>query len=430
MNIQLLMTGNELMSGDIVDSNSAMLAQRLKDLGVEVTRKVTVADDFPLLVNEITQMAAQADVLIINGGLGPTSDDLTAQALATVAQVELQEHPQALAHVTSWCQKRGAKVNQPNLKQAILPAGADIIANSVGSAVGIKLNVNHCLVMCTPGVPRELSVMLEDEICPLISALLPEELHVHTTRYQVFGYGESSLQHLLAEQFPDWPKELEIGFRATMPLLELKITTRTHAQQLLKQQWLPRLIASLDSHIIHEITDKPTTLAYKLQTLLTEKKMTITAAESCTGGLIASLLTKEAGASNVFHAGFVTYHNESKAAVLGVDKTILEEKGAVSKETVEAMAKGALRVSGADLAIAVSGIAGPDGGSDDKPVGTVWIAWGDKAQINSVCLLIKANRWQFQQQVAAIGLDLIRRKLLGLKETPRYFIERNPQKNV
>lgn len=142
--VQLLLTGNELMTGDIVDSNSAMIAEQLKELGLEITRKVTVADDLAMLTNEINQLAEQADILIINGGLGPTVDDLTAQALANAIQVELTEHVQALAHITSWCKKRGAPLNKPNLKQAILPQGCDIIPNSQGSAVGFKVSHLNC----------------------------------------------------------------------------------------------------------------------------------------------------------------------------------------------------------------------------------------------------------------------------------------------
>lgn len=418
------MTGNELMSGDIIDSNSAMIAQRLKDIGVEVKRKVTVSDDFSLLVDEISHIAKQADVLIVNGGLGPTSDDLTAEALAKVAGCDIDQHSEALTHIMRWCADRGAEVNEPNLKQTMLPKGCDIVANSVGSAVGIKMLVNNCTVICTPGVPRELKVMLDEEIIPFIKQKSPDSINVHTTRFQLFGYGESGLQKMLAENFPDWPESLEIGFRASLPLLELKITSRSTEDLTLKQIWLDKLQAYLGDHVIHEITDAPISIAQKVLLLLKADNKTLTTAESCTGGLIASLLTKEAGASASFHAGFVTYDNAIKSAVLNVDDNLLAKFGAVSEETVKAMAVGALAKSNSDYVIAVSGIAGPDGGTEEKPVGTVWIAWGDVNAIDSVCLQVKSNRWHFQNIVAAIGLDLIRRKLQRLNSTPRYFIER------
>ncbi|MGJ8692164.1 MAG: CinA family nicotinamide mononucleotide deamidase-related protein [Thalassotalea sp.] len=427
MKIQLLMTGNELMSGDIIDSNSAMIAQMFKDIGVEIKRKVTVSDDFDLLVNEIDIISQQADILIINGGLGPTTDDLTAQALAKVAKVGLTQHQQALEHIKAWCEKLGAVLNEPNLKQTILPDNCDIIANSVGSAVGIQLTVNNCLIMCTPGVPRELKVMLADEIIPYAANLLPKNIHVHTTRYQVFGYGESGLQKLIAEQLSDWPQALEIGFRASTPLLELKVTSRTAQDLVLKSDWLTKLKNCLGQHIIEEISDKPKTLAAILLTLLKQQDKTLTVAESCTGGLISSLITKEAGASAVFHAGFVTYSNDIKSSMLNVAPNTLIQNGAVSENVVIEMAKGALAKSQSELVIAVTGIAGPEGGTEGKPVGTVWIAWGDNEKIDTIRLQIKSNRWYFQQSVAAISLDLIRRKVLAINEIPRYFIERKAQ---
>lgn len=415
------------MSGDIVDSNSTMIAQQLKEFGIEVKRKVTVADDFELLVNEINSISQQADVLIINGGLGPTTDDLTAEALAAAANIKLTEHPQALEHITSWCQQRGAELSAPNLKQTILPEGCNIIANTVGSAVGFNLTLNDCDIYCTPGVPHELKVMIDNEITEKLQKKLPETLEVHTTRLQVFGYGESALQKLLTEQFPDFPEALEIGYRASMPLLELKLTSRTTQDKILKQQWLEKIKKSLNDHIIHEITDKPSTLAKEVFKLLQKNKHTLTCAESCTGGLIASLLTREPGASSSFHAGFVSYSNDIKESLLDVSPKTIQQHGAVSQETVIAMAKGALKKSSSDYTIAVSGIAGPDGGSDEKPVGTVWIAWGDRHHIDSISLQIKANRWYFQQSVAAISLDLIRRLLIGSTNEPRYFVERKTE---
>ena len=159
-NVQLLLTGNELMTGDIVDSNSAMIAQQFKELGLDIVRKVTIADNLTSLVNEINSLAKQSDILVINGGLGPTIDDLTAQALARATQVELVEHREALAHLTLWCEKRGAKLNAPNLKQTLLPHGCTIIANKEGSAVGFKVTHLSCDIYCTPGVPRELKTCL------------------------------------------------------------------------------------------------------------------------------------------------------------------------------------------------------------------------------------------------------------------------------
>ena len=430
--VQLLLTGNELMTGDIVDSNSAMMAQRLKDIGLGVSRKVTIADDLALLVSEITYMASTSDILIINGGLGPTVDDLTAQALALAIGKELKQHPQALDHLTRWCQKRGAELNTPNLKQTILPKDSQIIANKNGSAVGFLVRYKACDIYCTPGVPHELSTMLKEQIIPTISAVLPKDLITDITRLQVFGLGESSLQKIINDKLPDWPSEIELGFRAGMPLLEVKLTIKSKKGLTLKPLWQKKLTTALGDHLIAEIQEKPKPLAEHLLNQLQLRNLKITTAESCTGGLIASQLTEVSGSSSSFEAGYVTYSNEIKTAMLDVPSHLFEQHGAVSEAVVIAMAKGSLAKSNADLTIAVSGVAGPNGGSDDKPVGTVWLAWGTMDNIKTQCLLLPYNRRQFQHYVAAIGLDFIRRYLKNLSSTPNYVLERSiaPEYNI
>ncbi len=422
--VQLLLTGNELMTGDIVDSNSAMIAEQLKELGLEVARKVTIADDLTLLVDEINQLAKQADILIINGGLGPTVDDLTAQALAKATEVKLTEHTQALAHVTSWCKKRGTKLNKPNLKQATLRQGCEIIANSKGSAVGFKVNHLNCDIYCTPGVPHELKTMLIEQIKPDMVKNIPNELITDVTRLQVFGLGESTLQKMVDEKLPDWPKDIELGFRAGMPLLEVKLSTNNQQGHKQKELWLQKISQLLGDHLIAKIDSTPLSLAKHVLLKLAESNLKITTAESCTGGLIANMLTQEAGSSQSFEAGFVTYSITMKNKLLAVDEIILSNHGAVSEATVLAMAKGALLQSSADMVIAVSGIAGPDGGSKDKPVGTVWLAWGSKNNLKAVCLLMPLPRKYFQKYVASIGLDLIRRELIASQQTAQYIIDR------
>jgi nicotinamide-nucleotide amidase len=419
--VHLLLTGNELMTGDIVDSNSAMIAQQCKAIGIKISRKVTLADDLHLLANEINALTKSANVLIINGGLGPTIDDLTAQALAIACNISLEQHPVALAHLETWCEKRNAVLSAANLKQAILPKGCDIVANRVGSAVGFSLILNDCQVFCTPGVPSELKIMLDEEIIPLLESQSDFTAEMDITRLQLFGIGESTLQSMLVEEFPHWPKEVEVGFRASSPLIELKLTIEKNEHLPLKAQLIEKIKSLLDDHIIEEIKEKPHSLAEIVLTLCKKKNLKITTAESCTGGLIASELTNISGASASFEAGFVTYSNSMKIKLLNVDENILVNHGAVSEETVIAMAEGALKITNADLVIAVSGIAGPDGGSEEKPVGSVWVAWGNKEKIYSQYFCIKANRVYFQRAVAARSLDLIRRLLIESDKQPFYF---------
>ncbi len=423
VNLELLLTGNELMTGDIVDSNSAMIAHQLKEIGLQIRRKTTVADDLSLLVEQIQQIAQQADVLIINGGLGPTVDDMTAQAVALAAKVPIADNAEALAHLEKWCKKKNMRLNAPNLKQAYLPTGSVILANKRGSAVGFMVKFNGCEIYCTPGVPHELSAMFADEIKPKLIKFVSQDTFIHITRLQIFGLGESTLQKMINENIPDWPTEIELGFRAGKPLLEAKLTSKTKSAMLIKGELIHQLHTLLGNHIVGEIINQPLTMAEHVIHLLQQKQRTITLAESCTGGMIASMLTKVSGASKIFETGFVTYANQSKEKILGVSPSDLNNFGAVSKQTVLAMAQGALTISKADFVIAVSGIAGPTGGSEEKPVGTVWLAWGDNSFIQTQCFILNAPRDYFQRYVSLVALDLIRRQLIESNEIPNYILD-------
>lgn len=418
--VQLLLTGDELMSGDTVDSNSALIARELAGLGLTPERRVTLGDDRVALAQEIRALCDSGDILLINGGLGPTIDDLTAAVLAEVAGTGLAEHPGALAHLESWCDKRGLALNAANRKQAMLPRGCDLLPNPIGSAVGFCLSVSGCLVLCTPGVPGELRAMLP-EIVERLRERFGISLRRDVLRLQTFGLGESTAQQLVTDHHPDWPAEVALSFRAGAPQLEIKLSIVREEDRLLRDQCRQWLEALFGDHIIGE---GDTRLAEAVIELARSTGKTISCAESCTGGMIASMITQIAGASDVFPGGFVTYSNALKQRVLGVSEATLARDGAVSEATVREMVTGALNAAGADLAVAVSGIAGPGGGSADKPVGTVWLAWGDRERIDSVCLCWPVERVLFQTMVAAAALDALRRRLTGIESESRYFNQR------
>lgn len=420
LKVQLLLTGNEIMSGDTVDSNSALIARRLGELAISVHRKVTVGDDIDLLGTELAAMADDADLLIVNGGLGPTVDDLTADVLAGVTGVGIEEHPVALAHLQGWCAQRRLTLNAANLKQAMLPAGATVIDNPIGSAVGFELMVGACRVICTPGVPGELAAMLDGIVADLARRMdRPVERSI--LRLQTFGLGESTAQQMIDDHIDDWPAEVELGFRAGAPQMEIKLTINEASALQARQRCREQLDSLLGDHIIGE---GDTLLAERVLELLRERGATLTTAESCTGGLVASMLTRIPGSSDAFHAGFVTYANTIKHTVLGVEEQTLDREGAVSEPVVRQMALGAMERSGAEYGLAVSGIAGPGGGTRDKPAGTVWLAWGTRDALHTRCLRWPVERTLFQTMVAAAGLDMIRRTLLGIDTEPRYFSQR------
>jgi nicotinamide-nucleotide amidase len=266
----------------------------------------------------------------------------------------------------------------------------------------------------------------------LDGALVNMEAHLgsftpgHVLRLQTFGLGESTAQQIILDAGLDWPEGVELGFRAGAPQMEIKLSVRDRAQRDAQSQCADQLYTLFGDHIVGE---GDTTLPERVLELLIERGQSITTAESCTGGLIASQLTRVPGSSAAFHAGFVTYSNEIKQSVLGVGADTLVDYGAVSEPVVIEMARGALRQSGADYAIAVSGIAGPDGGTEEKPVGTVWIAWGTGSDIRTRGLCWPVERTLFQTMIAAAGLDMVRRMLLDLDSEPRYFAQRGQKRS-
>ncbi len=408
------------MSGDTVDTNSNYLAQSLKDLGLVPYIKKVVGDDQELLVSSMRELAAVSDVLVVNGGLGPTIDDLTATALAEAAEVSIARHPIALSTLEKWASQRGFNLTESNLKQADLPESCEIIANPHGSAPGFTLELRGCLVMCTPGVPSEFKPMVEAELLPRIRDRGDIAATSKITRLRLFGITESGLQDLINESFPDWPGEVDLGFRVQMPVIEIKIVTVGSSDNTLNDEWTARFTHRFGDYIIGRDS---TRLSQALNLALLEANKKLAVAESCTGGAIAAAITSEPGSSTVFEAGFVVYSNEMKQQMLGVSPSTLERHGAVSEETVRELVTGALGVSGSDLALAISGIAGPSGGSDEKPVGTVWMAWGDHSTTKARKFFLPIPRHAFQRTATAIAMDLVRRQILGLSTDVDYFSE-------
>ncbi len=417
MHIQLLMTGSELMRGTTTDTNSVRIADALATLGLAIQRKVTIGDDLALLVRELQAISREADVLIVNGGLGPTSDDLTADALAQAAGDTLAENADALAHLQQWCGERKIALNAANRKQAMLPSTAFLVPNPVGSAVGFGLRLNNCLVLCTPGVPRELEGILADSIVPQLAREFAGCEQQIILRLHLFGIGESQAQDMIDKAIPAWPDGVVLGFRAGMPTVEVKLLVRKSAAAA-AQPLFAQLKTILADYIVAEGEQN---LQAALLDLLAAQGKTLACAESCTGGLISSMLTEIPGSSRAFTAGFITYSNAMKSGMLGVSEQTLADHGAVSEPVVREMVCGALARSEADIAVAVSGVAGPDGGTADKPVGTVWLAWGTSAHIHARRFQLGGPRKRCQQLTAAIALDLVRRTALGDDQEPPYF---------
>lgn len=418
-NIALLLTGDELMSGDTLDTNSAFIAQKLETKGLRISKKITVGDHIDLLVEELKALSLSSDIVIVNGGLGPTCDDLTAEAAAKASNFSLVENATAMRHLAARIPNKQL-LTPALLKQAWLPSGVDIIPNPVGSAVGFSMKLNRCVFFFTPGVPSELARMMEESILLHIERLTSETTLKTTRKWLCFGLGESTIQTWMNQKIdPVLFRNAQLGFRAKGPYVEIKLTVDGKE---------PVTIFDLADQQFREICneflllDHNSNLAREIITELEKKNKKMAVCESCTGGMIASRITAVPGASKVFELGLVTYSNQAKTSLVGVSTELLEQYGAVSQPVAEAMAKGLLQYNDIDYSLAVTGIAGPGGGTQDKPVGTVWIAWGDQRGVYSREILLHGNRENIQHLTAEVSLDLLRRFMRGLPiNTPYYF---------
>ncbi len=411
---EILSTGDEVLLGDIIDTNSGFLCEQLKEMGIPVRQITSVGDDITEIGNALQRIGTRADICLVTGGLGPTQDDVTAQACAGAAQEALVLNTQALASMIVYFKQRGFEVTETNKKQALLPASADVLENLQGTAPGFSMVLGRCCFFFMPGVPLEMKAMFADKIKPRIEARFGFDRQLFIQRLTVFGLPESRVGFLLQGfegQFPG----MRLGFRAGFPCIEVKMvlaqeggssdTARDQIQA--ARDWA---VSRLENRVI-SMTGQ--SLQQEVGTLLREKKLTLALAESCTGGLISNLVTDVAGSSDYFLFSAVTYSNEAKVTLLQVNPATLEAHGAVHEQTALEMARGARRVGRADWAVSTTGIAGPGGGTPDKPVGTVCIGVaGPGVEQVKQYLFHFGNRERNKKMFAAMALEMLRRCLV------------------
>jgi nicotinamide-nucleotide amidase len=416
MQLEMISTGEEVLSGQIVDTNAAWFSDTLMNLGLELQQRSTVGDRMDDLVRLFTERSKVADLILVNGGLGPTSDDLSADAAARACGVALVEDAGWRLHLEDWFRRRGRPMAPSNLKQCLLPAGAVLIDNPNGSAPGFRIKLNRAWLFFTPGVPSEFKPMVQEQFLPFLHAQFHFDSAVRLHKFLTLGHGESSLaEQLKAVTAPDG---VTLGYRPSMPTVEIKVFARGNDAIAALQDFLPRVRQCLGTAVV---TERFASIAEEVHTLLRLKGGTLSLAESCSGGLLSSQLVEYPGSSDYLKHAVVSYSNEAKTRLLGVPGTLLNTFGAVSIETAEAMATGARGILDTDFALAITGIAGPDGGSDAKPVGTVAIALCDRSQCwIQVVNLGQRSRSLVRSMSCAIALDMLRRHLLGQAPIERY----------
>ncbi|WP_025821164.1 CinA family nicotinamide mononucleotide deamidase-related protein [Shewanella marina] len=409
MKLEMICTGEEVLAGQIVDTNAAWFANTMMDHGIELQRRVTVGDRLQDLIDVFIERSHYADVIVVNGGLGPTSDDMSALAMAQAKGEDLIENQQWRQSLEAWFAKNNRVMPESNLKQAMLPESAIIVDNPVGTACGFRVKLNRAWLYFTPGVPFEFKQMVSEQFLAFIKQTFSLSEPTAVYKLQTIGQGESALADVLDKlAIPDG---ITIGYRSSMPYIEVKLFARGE-QAIAQLSALTSQVKQLLSNVV--VTENIPTLSQAVHELLLLKRKTLSVAESCTGGMIASDLVRFSGSSAYLQQGLVTYSNESKNMLLGVTVKTLAQYGAVSYQTAEEMAAGVRRLLNGDYGLSTSGIAGPDGGSDEKPVGTVAIALATREQVYSqVICFPRRSRELVRQLATAVALDMLRRHLLG-----------------
>jgi nicotinamide-nucleotide amidase len=405
LRVEVINTGTELLFGSVLNTHISYFGQKLFSLGLRIQRQVTVPDG-DAIREAILEAASRSDIILITGGLGPTTDDITREIVAALTGRPLEYDQSIFTEIQKRFAKRGAIPTSRVSRQAYVPEGATVLQNDFGTAPGLYLparnEIPHLFLL--PGPPRELRPMFEQHALPILARFAGN--HELTARvFRTAGIGESAIEDQIGEQLLAI-HGLELGYCARMGEVDIRVigpaSVVEQASEIIQKALGPQLVATDEIELEQVVVQQ-----------LTDQRKTVAVAESCTGGLLANRITDVPGSSKVFLEGNVTYSNEAKIRTLGVPSDLLDTYGAVSEPVARAMAEGSLRRTGATYAISTTGIAGPDGGTPDKPVGTVFVALAEKGRdTHAEKLLFPLDRLSFKQIVTQHALDLLRRRSL------------------
>lgn len=406
---EIIAIGSELLTPYRTDTNSLWLTEQLNNLGIEVKLKAVIGDELDRLVEYLREALGRADVIIATGGLGPTEDDLTREAVAAVLGRRLLRDPEILERLRRRFEKYGFKMTPNNERQADVIEGAEVLQNNFGSAPGLFISTGSKIIILLPGPPREMAPMFEREVWPRL-AELSQSYRLARRLLRVSGLTESAMDDMIAPIYKPYTNPTTTIISAVTGL-EVHLTalgkTREEAQQLV-DELAEKIEQRLGQHVVSREGE---TIEQVVGRLLVANGLTLAVAESCTGGLMAKRVTDVPGSSRYFLSGIVAYSNQAKTALLGVPAELIEAHGAVSPEVAEAMAQGVRQRAGADIGVGVTGIAGPEGGTPEKPVGLVYIglAYGDQVQHRK--LHIPGDRERVRELTTQFALDWVRRRL-------------------
>jgi nicotinamide-nucleotide amidase len=405
---EIIAIGSELLTPDRTDTNSLWLTAQLNDIGIEVRMKTIVGDDGARLEGAVRDAVRRSDVVITTGGLGPTADDITRECTAKAVGRGLVYHDEIETHLRERFRSWGREMPEINKRQAFVTDGADVLPNPNGSAVGMFVDLDSKMLAILPGPPRENQPMFLDHVLPRLKNVAGE-YHVHRRVLRVIG-GESAVDEIAAPIYSKYP-DVETSILFNRSEVEIHIAAKGKSEteaQATANELADELVAALGDNIFATHGEL---MEEVIGELLKARGETLAIAESCTGGLIGSRITDIAGSSEYFLEGCVTYSNDAKIRTLSVSPEIIEQHGAVSAECAEAMATGMRERAGSIHAISVTGIAGPGGGSDEKPVGTVFIGYADPDMVRSIKIVVPGDRYLIRWRASQAALDLLRRQL-------------------
>jgi competence/damage-inducible protein CinA-like protein len=411
--VATLSIGDELLLGEIVDGNAAHIAQQLYRHGIKVHRHLTVGDQEQEIAEAVLSLAGGSDLVIVTGGLGPTLDDVTARSVAKATGRRLVLNEEALAHVRMTAGKLGTGVHPLNEKQALFPAGATIVPNPVGTACGFHLNHDGCALFFMPGVPVEMARMLDETVIPLLEERGKGDKSLKTRTVKIFGLSEAATEGMLADVDMSG-LGVTVAFAVDFPEVHLKLRAEGPDAPQVEEalgKACGMVLTKVGGYVFGSDGE---TLDSVVAELFRRKRVTLSLAESCTGGLVAKRITDAPGSSEYFVEGAITYADTAKTRVLGVSPGVLGEQGAVSSTTALAMARGMRKHAGTDIALAITGIAGPAGGSDTKPVGTVFLALATSSGCRAKEYRFSGSREEIRTITACTAMDWLRRYLVSL----------------
>jgi nicotinamide-nucleotide amidase len=406
---EIITIGDEILIGQIVDTNSAWIAQKLNTIGLKVKQISSVSDDRQHILTALAEAHQRADVILITGGLGPTRDDITKKTLAEYFGVGFVENKEALENVESIFKRlRGASAEllDINKQQALVPENCEVIINKNGTAPGMWFNHGGKIYVSMPGVPHEMMYMMEESVIPKIKASLKLPFIVHKTILTA-GEGESYLAKKIADIEDSLPSFIKLAYLPKLGQVRLRLSAYGDNEKLLNdkvEEYTAKMVERIGSSVV---ALEDISLEKAILNFMTENELTLSTAESCTGGYIAHLITQHPGSSKVYFGGAVSYSYELKESMLSVKNETLWQYGAVSRETVTEMVEGALLNYKSDYAIAVTGIAGPDGGTPDKPVGTVWVGVASAKKTITKKFLFGNKRQQNIERTAIAALNML-----------------------